>query len=68
MKFEELKKLDLSEVKNHEAQLRKELFDLRSGLKTGSIKDRSDMANKTRTRKKDIARINTLLKQQESPK
>jgi ribosomal protein L29 len=66
MKFAELKKMDPSEVKNHEEQLRKELFDLRSGLKTGSIKDRSDLANKTRTRKKDIARIQTLITQQKA--
>jgi ribosomal protein L29 len=68
MNFEELKKMDLSEVKNHEQQLRKELFDLRSGLNTGSTKDRSDLANKTRSRKKDIARIQTLLRQQEIKK
>jgi ribosomal protein L29 len=68
MKFEELKKMDPSEVKSHEEQLRKELFDLRSGLKTGSIKDRSDLANKTRSRKKDIARIQTLITQQKAAK
>jgi len=68
MKFTEIQKLDSSEIKNNEHALRKELFDLRSGLKTGSIKDRSDLANKTRSRKKDIARIQTLLRQQELKK
>jgi len=66
--LKELKGMAPDQLKAREVELRKELFELRNQVVTGAIKDRSDFANKTRLVKKDIARVNTFLRQHELKK
>ena len=66
--LKEMKGMAPDQLKAREAELRKDLFELRNKVVTGAIKDRSDFANKTRLVKKDVARVNTFLRQHELKK
>lgn len=58
MKKDDLKKMDVVALKNEEALLRREFFNLRLGLMTGQVKDTSQFSKIHR----QIARILTLIK------
>ena len=62
--LKEFRKLTQSDLKNREQELRTELFKLRTGEVTEKVKDTS----KFQKIKKDIARIQTILRQQEMTK
>ena len=66
--LKEMKGMAPDQLKARESELRKELFELRNKVVSGAIKDRSDFANKTKLVKKDIARVHTILRQQETKK
>lgn len=63
MALEELKKLDDATLKEKEAELRRQVFDLRTQQNQEKPKP-----NVVREAKKDIARIKTLLTQREQAK
>ena len=63
MALEELKKLDDAALKEKEAELRRQIFDLRTQQNQEKPKP-----NIAREAKKDIARIKTLLTQRENAK
>jgi len=56
MSAKELKELDSKQLQEREAELRKELFDLKTHAATEKVKDTSEF----KKIKKDIARIKTL--------
>jgi large subunit ribosomal protein L29 len=60
--LKEFRKMAGDELKQRESELRTELFKLRTGEATEKTKDTS----KFRKIKKDIARIQTILRQQET--
>ena len=66
--LKEMKGMAADQLMARENELRKDLFDLRNKVASGALKDRSDFANKTRLVKKDIARVHTILRQQELKK
>ncbi len=60
MALDELKKLDDATLKEKEAELRRKVFDLRTAQNQEKPKP-----NVAREARKDIARINTILKQRQ---
>ncbi|RMF88520.1 MAG: 50S ribosomal protein L29 [Nitrospinota bacterium] len=61
MKASELRGLSVEELREKERELQRELFNLRFQLATGQIED----VNRIRIVRKDIARVKTLLREQE---
>lgn len=59
--LKEYRKMPNDELKHKEEELRLELFKLRTGGATEKVKDTSKVGKK----KKDIARIKTILREQE---
>ncbi len=64
MKASELKALTDDELKQKEADLRKELFNLRFRLATGEVEN----PMRIRATRKDIARVLTALTEKANPK
>ncbi len=64
MKASELKALTGDELKQKEADLRKELFNLRFRLATGEVEN----PMRIRATRKDIARVLTALSEKANPK
>lgn len=62
MNAAELKKLTTQELNEKERELRENIFRMRFKLATGELEDTAQM----RTAKKDIARIQTILKARET--
>lgn len=61
MKLKELRKLNLTELKNKLSQARKELGQLRLETSIGKIKD----TNAATKKRKEIARMLTVIKEKE---
>lgn len=61
MKLKELRKLNLTELKNKLSQARKELGQLRLETSIGKIKD----TNAAKKKRKEIARMLTVIKEKE---
>ncbi len=64
MSMQELKNLDVTQLQEKEAELRKVLFDLKTQSATDKVKDVSQFQKL----RKDIARVQTLLRQHDLSK
>lgn len=61
MNANELRSLSSDELRGKAVELKRQVFELRMKLKTGRLDSTADLGNT----KRDLARVNTLLREQE---